>query len=206
MLFKQKYLSLVYYIFDWPFETLWEDGNHSLEPWKFLDTHFTLTFSFSGSYFAIIMIVWDIAKSQMYMAMTFISLLISPSILIRYDSAVVLSTWKWTAFRQNILWKIDRTRFLASSYNRLISNFESSRVHWPPTNIFWQHILQPPCEASDLAIVLFCWWQKFVSHYIFLGCLPTIVIPELCSHWDEPVTDKEVVFLYTLLVVIADIL
>ena len=47
---------------------------------------------------------------------------------------------------------------------------------------------------------------KLTSHLIFLGCLPTILVPELNFGSDELLSGKEVAFLCIPLAVVTDIL
>ena len=111
------------------------DNKHSLESWKFLNAHLALTFNFPGRYSAVIIIFCEVPN--FLGARAVISLLLVPSIFIKYDRAVVLSTWKWAVFRENMLWKVNRVRFIALSSSRLVSNLDSWRVHWPPACFFY---------------------------------------------------------------------
>ena len=46
---------------------------------------------------------------------------------------------------------------------------------------------------------------KLTSYWIFLGFLPTVLVPELIFGSDELLSSKEIAFLYIPLVVVADI-
>ena len=68
-------------------------------------------------------------------------------------------------------------------------------------DILWEYSPQPFCEASVWTIVFFM-ATKFTSYFTFPGCLPTMLIPELDSNWDEPLTFKEIVLLYIYLLLL----
>ena len=133
-------LSLVYPIFDWSFEAYWET---TATCWNHENTLTHNLFSYSISladiYSNYNCLRYSKTPNFLGKDCHLPAAVLPTPILIRYDRAVVLSTWKWTALRENILLKVNGVRIITLSSDRFINLILEDSID--PLWIFYGNIL-----------------------------------------------------------------